>query len=75
MHIQADPICIKVLQGQEEEGISEGKMSSIKSRKAFKDATTPTEKWNVIWQILFPYNKTIPSPCKSSWNGLLGYND
>jgi hypothetical protein len=50
------------------EGMSEWQHRKIKDRKQFARHLTDEAKWRLIYQILFPGDIPIPSPCEQEHN-------
>jgi hypothetical protein len=55
--------------GQQPPGISPETEKLLKCRKKNRKGETEEERWKAMYQLLFPNDEVVPSPCKFSSRG------
>jgi hypothetical protein len=66
MHIIAPEGCdVRASHPESVEGITDRLREQLLSRKKLYPGQTEDERWQQIYQLLFP-NEIVPSPCKST---------
>jgi hypothetical protein len=64
-HSRSLEVCnLQVMESQE--GLNKSQVEKLKHRKSMFQASCEQEKWNIVYEILFPdtVSGTIPTPCE-----------
>jgi hypothetical protein len=72
-HLRQKFICQRGLEPQED-GIRPQLLRRLDFKKApYSNARNVEEKWKMLFSVLFPTDRTIPSPCKSNLSTLVSF--